>query len=89
MDYSKLIDCAAIKDLEGKIWTGKRHSHCIKTIIQASNGKIKQVGGDYIQGFVTMAGDFVNRQEAARLALESKQIDKLKWPPDLYSEDLY
>jgi len=41
------------------------------------------------QGFLLSNGKFANRIEAAEVALESKQISKLKWPPYLYSEDLW
>lgn len=41
------------------------------------------------QGFITSTGRFVNREEGAKIALESEQIHSLKWPPDLYSEDIY
>lgn len=41
------------------------------------------------QGFLTSAGTFVDRAEGARLAIESGQVAALRWPPDLYSEDLW
>lgn len=41
------------------------------------------------QGFVTSTGRFVDRIEAAQIALAAGQIKKLKWPPNLYSEDLW
>ncbi len=41
------------------------------------------------QGFITNNGRFVSRLEAAKIALESGQIKYLKWPPNLYSEDLW
>lgn len=41
------------------------------------------------QGFLTSAGRFVNRRDAAVLALEAGQLDKLHSPPELYSEDLW
>ena len=88
MDYSRYIDCAAIKAPDGRVWTGKRHNHCIATIIQATG--VKRVGEGYEQGFVTMAGNFVNRMEAGLLALESQQVKELRFSScDLYSEDLY
>jgi hypothetical protein len=42
-----------------------------------------------IQGFVTDEGRFVDRLEGAAIALAAGQIAALKWPPDLYSEDLW
>mgnify|MGYP006914158691 FL=1 len=41
------------------------------------------------QGFITEDGQFVDRIDGATLAIQSGQIQKLKWPPNLYSEDLY
>jgi hypothetical protein len=41
------------------------------------------------QGFLTSAGRFVNRRDAAVLALAAGQVDKLMSAPDLYSEDLW
>lgn len=85
-NYDKLIDCAAIKMPDGRVWTGKRHHHCIHTIFQATGQKA--VGG--IQGFVTMAGRFVDREEAMKIAIEAGQVKHA--PPfeaTLFSEDLY
>lgn len=44
---------------------------------------------DDVQGFVLSDGRFVTRKEAARIALENGQTPALRWPPDLYSEDLW
>lgn len=42
------------------------------------------------QGFLTSKGRFADRKEAARIALDSKQIKKLNYSKtELYSEDLY
>ena len=87
--YDSRIDCAAIREPNGRVWTGKRHNHCIKTIIQATG--VKQVGGQYEQGFVTMTGRFVNRREAYGIALKAGQIPFESYDPkrELFSEDLY
>lgn len=85
IDYDKRIDCAAIQSPDGLIWTGLRHHHCIKTIIQATGKKPH----GYPQGFVTMSGRFVDRIEGAQIALASGQVKQLESPPNLYSEDLY
>ena len=45
--------------------------------------------GHVEQGFLDSDGEFVNRIDAAQIALESGQIKKLQWPPRLYSEDLW
>lgn len=42
------------------------------------------------QGFLTSTGRFVDRKEAAKIALASGQIEKLNYSDkELYSEDLY
>ena len=41
------------------------------------------------QGFLGSECQFLTRKEAAETALETGQIKKLRWPPDLYSEDLW
>lgn len=91
MNYSKQVDCAAIKTSDGRIWTGKRHYHVLMTVIQATGKK-----ADGTQGFVTMQRDdqypqgrFVDRKEARRLCVETGQITKFVSPTDLFSEDLY
>ena len=42
-----------------------------------------------VQGFMTDDDRFVERAEAAQIALASGQVAALKTPPDLYSEDLW
>lgn len=87
IDYDKRIDCAAIKAPDGRVWTGKRHGHCIRTIVQATG--VKSVGDGYTQGFVTMAGRFVDRKEAAVIAVHAGQVAGRALPFELFSEDLY
>lgn len=41
------------------------------------------------EGFLTSEGRFVDRKKAAELAIKAGQIDQLRWPPYLYSEDLW
>lgn len=41
------------------------------------------------EGFITDKGVVLNRKEAADYALSIGQIDFIRWPPDLYSEDLW
>ena len=81
--YNTRIDCSAVRSTDGQVWTGKRHHHCMKTILQAG---LKISHGD--QGFVTMSGRYVSRKEAAALVLRTGQC-KLNHPPLMYSEDLY
>jgi len=89
----EFIICAAIRLDSGKIYYGHRHPHCI----EAMNGElswtmnrqqIKTIGK--LQGFITSNNRFVDRTEAAIIALEAKQIEKLNYSTtELYSEDLY
>lgn len=46
------------------------------------------VGADR-QGFLTSTGRYVNRRDAAAIALAAGQVDRLTAAPDLYSEDLW
>ncbi len=86
IDYDKKIDCAAIKMPDGRVWTGKRHHHCFGTILQATGERAR--GG--IQGFITMAGRFVDRTEALKIAKEASQVpENAGRGGELYSEDLY
>ena len=45
------------------------------------------IGGE--QGFVDSELGFVDRNAAGRIAIDAGQIEKLKWPPQLFSEDLW
>jgi hypothetical protein len=74
---------AILKD--GIIYEGKRHSDIFQNTLPF--GCLK--GEDAIQGFVTDDGKFLNRKQAAQHAIRCRQIISLKWPPNLYSEDLY
>jgi len=78
------IKCSAILK-DDKIYIGHRHHNIIRQIVEETG--ITPAGG--IQGFYTSEERFVDRIEAASIALKSGQIEKLQWPPNLYSEDLY
>ena len=82
------IKQAAIKDSDGKVHTLPRPARH-HTIIHSIYDTRHPMGPDDVQGFILDDDTFVDRIEGARVALESKQIDKLKWPPNLYSEDLW
>ena len=62
-----------------------RHHHVIRHM--ASLGHRTPIMGE--QGFVLNTGRFVDRTEAAAIAIAAGQISGLKWPPYLYSEDLW
>jgi len=61
----------------------KRHHHIISMLFDGKH----TVKGE--QGFLDEEWNFLTREQAAEKALSSGQIEKLKWPPKLYSEDLW
>lgn len=76
---------------DGKVWAVEvpgRHHTIARTRFETL-GPDYHLEGRAIQGFVTTRGRFVDRKEAAQIAIESGQLEKLSWPPDLYSEDLW
>lgn len=87
-----MIKAAAIKDESGKIWTlpaPNRHHHII-ALMNGENtpeGRILVAAGT--QGFITDSGQFVDRIEGGEIAKRAQQITNLRWPPNLYSEDLW
>lgn len=75
----------------GIVFSGHRHHNCMYQMI-AITGKrsVTSEVGEYVQGFLTNKNMFVNREEGAKIALESGQIEKLNYSNNrLYSEDLY
>ena len=41
------------------------------------------------QGFISSDGEYLNRVDAARIAIAAGQTKQLNWPPNLFSEDLW
>lgn len=83
-DLLRPINCDS-----GIIFCGHRHPQCLYQMV-AITGKKQYEVGEEIQGFLTNLNRFVDRKEGAKIALESKQIDKLHFNNNvLYSEDLY
>ena|ERR1035437_10242899 len=73
----------------GIVFCGYRHLHCLYVMI-AMTGKKQHQAGKEIQGFLTSKNRFVDREEAAKIAIACGQISKLQYSnKDLYSEDLY
>lgn len=73
----------------GIVFCGHRHPHCLHQMI-AMTGKRQCEAGEEIQGFLTNLNRFVNRTEAATIALSCGQIKELQYSSsELYSEDLY
>ena len=80
------IVAAAIR-LDGEVYSVEqpgRHAAVILKIVQAGRKLIGEA-----QGFLTDTGEFVDRIEAGKIALAAGQVSELKWPPTLYSEDLW
>jgi hypothetical protein len=79
-----MITAAAIRK-DGIIYTGTRHCFIIRDS-SPSFGFFRNAE----QGFVTDKGEFLNREEAAKYALEHGQIVGLKFnSKHLFSEDLW
>lgn len=79
---------------KGLVVLGHRHPDCISTVLCLSGKRTVEISDDgvgkTIQGFITNTNRFVDREEAAIIALNSKQISKLNYSNvTLYSEDLY
>lgn len=76
---------------KGLVVCGHRHGQCIWTVYSLTGlrtvKKAEDGVGEHEQGFLTNANRFVNREEAASIALEAGQIASAKLL--LYSEDLY
>lgn len=85
----KLIKSSAIqRKSDGKIWTGLRHCNAIHAAIE--DGIARVTAEDFIQGFVTDDGKFVNRREAFKIALNCNQLINVQTSvPMLTSEDLW
>lgn len=84
------IVAAAILDRHGTFCTlppPARHHDIIAHMVE--HGSPTPCGLPDEQGFITSKGGFVSRKLAAKIAYMTGQIEALKWPPDLYSEDLW
>jgi hypothetical protein len=84
-----VISAAAIR-LDGRVYTGRRHADIFHANAVLRNGVIVSsiAGGE--QGFVTDKGLFLDRELAAKHALECGQIRRLKYSKtELFSEDLW
>ena len=93
-DEVERIETAAIVDSKGVVHARPRparHPHIMEWMsargIRVKPGIIMADARE--QGFVTSAGRFVDRVEGAKIAKAAGQIERLKWPPYLYTEDLW
>lgn len=80
------IQIAAIRWPDGRIFTGLAHPYCFK---HAQEHGYEDCEGRE-EGFLTNTDRFVDRTEAARIAVESGQLpeSRLRYPDMLFSEDL-
>lgn len=86
------IETAALR-IDGEVWTLPRPTrhHTLARAWSLANYKDGKSGflGEHESGFVTSRGRYVDRIEAGRIAVAAGQIPELRWPPRLYSEDLW
>lgn len=80
------IEFSAIKSADGRIFGGRRHADIIATMVMDY-----ETSPHYgVQGFLTNRLRFVDRKEAAEIALSSGQVRELRFQPsELFSEDLW
>ena len=71
---------------KGLVISGIRHYNCIMTLYILTNKSMHEFGED-VQGFLTNTHRFVNRYEAAEIALAAGQIEHKT--DMLYSEDVW
>jgi hypothetical protein len=84
-----MVIAAAIKDHDGTVYSipaPARHYHIIRLMVD--KGIKTPITGD--QGFLLSDGRFVDRMEAAKIALSCHQCKELKFNSTLlFSEDLW
>lgn len=84
------IDRAAIRLMDGRVFDlprPARHGDVIGHIVSTTD--LTHVSQGHTQGFVTDAGDFVDRYDGARIAHAAGQIAAPKESGVLFSEDLW
>lgn len=81
----EIIKHAAVRAKDGQIFLGKSHAECF---MAAANIGYTMGSSADSQGFMTNRARFVDRKEAAKIAVEAGQVD-LKTIEILFSEDLW
>lgn len=71
----------------GIVIYGPRHLQCVRIIHEVL--KIDITRDNSQQGFLTTKFRFVDRKEAAKIAIEAGQVDEQIAMTGLFSEDLY
>ena len=83
------IVCAAVKTNSGVVVCGVRHYDMVMHRVLAEM-KFGQANPPPEQGFIDNRGEFLNRQEALKIADAAGQILNKTHPYDqLFSEDIY
>lgn len=86
------MDCPVITGvairIDGHVFSAGRPARHHNLLWDASLFGLR-AGDTGDQGFVLADGRYVDRIEAARIALETGQVTSLMAPPRLYSEDLW
>ena len=59
---------------EGIVFCGHRHPHCLYQMV-AIYGLYQSQAGFEVQGFLTNKNKFVDREEALKIAIKSKQVN--------------
>lgn len=86
MSAQEWIKIAAIRMEDGEVYTAQTHHLCIQ---RANQDRDTSHVGRHDQGFVTDTGRYVDREEAARIAIAAGQIKHLlHHPRQLFSEEL-
>lgn len=71
----------------GFVICGRRHHNCFATVAAINNVPLSKDVYKSVQGFMTNTDRFVNREEAAKIAYNAKQISEER--DMLFSEHLY
>ena len=71
----------------GYVVCGRRHHNCFTTVAMLQGIRKERNTKDEVQGFLTNKDRFVDREEAAQIALVSGQIKEPK--KRLFSEDVW
>ena len=88
MGRKVMIEVAAIK-INNRVFSlprPRRHHDIINYLAEVERLPIP-INGE--QGFIDSELGFVDRNIAGEIAVKSGQIKELKWPPSLFSEDLW
>lgn len=91
-DTPQIIVCAAIRHKETQlIICGPRHYDSTMRALMTATGGIKEHWkGNCDQGFIDQFGQFINREDAWKIAEQQNQIRcQVSSPGTLYSENLY